>query len=93
MQVAYAIGVVEPVSILVDSGGSAKVDDSVLTACVKELFRLTPKGITESLDLLRPIYRKTSTYGHFGRELPGFSWEKVDRVEEIQDFCKFKPGN
>ena len=92
VQVAYAIGVVEPVSILVDSGGSAKVDDSVLTACVKELFRLTPKGIIESLDLLRPIYRKTSTYGHFGRELPGFSWEKVDRVEEIQDFCKFKPG-
>ena len=92
VQVAYAIGVVEPVSILVDSGGSAKVDDSVLTACVKELFRLTPKGIIESLDLLKPIYRKTSTYGHFGRELPGFSWEKVDRVEEIQDFCKFKPG-
>ena len=92
VQVAYAIGVVEPVSILVDSGGSAKVDDSVLTACVKELFRLTPKGIIESLDLLRPIYRKTSTYGHFGRELPGFSWEKVDRVEEIQDFCKFKPS-
>lgn len=92
VQVAYAIGVVDPVSILVDSGGSARVDDSVLTACVKELFRLTPKGIIESLDLLRPIYRKTSTYGHFGRELPGFSWEKVDRVEEIQDFCKFKPG-
>ncbi|MDE7317506.1 MAG: methionine adenosyltransferase [Helicobacter sp.] len=88
VQVAYAIGVVEPVSILVNSHGSGRVEDSKLEACVRELFRLTPKGIIESLDLLRPIYRKTSTYGHFGRELPEFSWEKTDKVAAIKDFLK-----
>lgn len=88
VQVAYAIGVVEPVSILVNSHGSGRVEDSKLEACVRELFRLTPKGIIESLDLLRPIYRKTSTYGHFGRKLPEFSWEKTDKVAAIKDFLK-----
>ncbi|MDE6978349.1 MAG: methionine adenosyltransferase [Helicobacter sp.] len=88
VQVAYAIGVVEPVSILVNSHGSGRVEDSKLEACVRELFKLTPKGIIESLDLLRPIYRKTSTYGHFGRELPEFSWEKTDKVAAIKDFLK-----
>lgn len=88
VQVAYAIGVVEPVSIFVNSHGSAKVSDSKLEACVREIFRLTPKGIIESLDLLRPIYRKTSVYGHFGRELPEFSWEKTDKVEAIRDYLK-----
>lgn len=88
VQVAYAIGVVEPVSILVNTHGTGKVDDSKLCECVKHVFQLTPKGIIESLDLLRPIYRKTATYGHFGRELPEFSWEKTDKVEVIKDFLK-----
>lgn len=90
VQLAYAIGIVEPVSILVDTQGTGKVEDSLLTKCVKEIFRLTPKGIIESLDLLRPIYRQTAAYGHFGRELPNFTWEKIDKVEEIRDFCKLK---
>ncbi len=86
IQIAYAIGVVEPVSILVDTHGSAKVDESRLEGCVREVFRLTPKGIIESLDLLRPIYRKTATYGHFGREEEGFTWERTDKVEEIKRY-------
>ncbi|WP_027327333.1 methionine adenosyltransferase [Helicobacter pametensis] len=88
VQVAYAIGVVEPVSILVNTHGTGKVEDSKLCECVKELFSLTPRGIIESLDLLRPIYRKTAAYGHFGRELPEFSWEKTDKAEAIKDFLK-----
>ena len=88
VQVAYAIGVVEPVSIFVNSHGTGRVEDSKLEECVRALFKLTPKGIIESLNLLRPIYRKTSTYGHFGRELPEFSWEKTDKVAAIKDFLK-----
>lgn len=90
VQLAYAIGVVEPVSILVDTHGTSKVEDSKLTECVKHIFKLTPKGIIESLDLLRPIYSKTSAYGHFGRELPEFSWEKTDKADAIKDFCNLK---
>ncbi|RAX58039.1 methionine adenosyltransferase [Helicobacter monodelphidis] len=90
IQVAYAIGVVEPVSILVNSHNTAKVSDLELEECVKKLFRLTPKGIIESLNLLRPIYRKTSSYGHFGRELPEFSWEKTDKVEAIKEYFSSK---
>lgn len=90
IQIAYAIGVVEPVSILVDTHGTGKVNDSELEACIRKLFRLTPKGIIESLDLLRPIYRKTATYGHFGRELPEFTWEKTDKVAEIRDYFNLK---
>jgi S-adenosylmethionine synthetase len=86
VQLAYAIGVVDPVSILVETHGSAKVDESRLVECVREVFRLTPKGIMESLDLLNPIYRKTATYGHFGREDEGFSWEKRDKVKDIKSF-------
>ena len=86
IQLAYAIGVVEPVSVLVDTHGTAKVDESRLESCVREIFKLTPKGIIESLDLLRPIYRKTAAYGHFGRELPEFTWEKKDKVEAIRNF-------
>ena len=86
VQIAYAIGVVEPVSILVDTHGSSKVDESRLESCVREIFSLTPKGIIESLDLLRPIYRKTASYGHFGREEEGFTWERRDKVEKIRDF-------
>ena len=86
IQIAYAIGVVEPVSIMVDSHGTGKVSDEKMEDCVRALFDLTPKGIIDSLDLLRPIYRKTAAYGHFGRELPEFTWEKTDKAEEIADY-------
>lgn len=86
IQVAYAIGVVKPVSILVDTHGTGKVDEESIESCVKELFDLSPKGIIEALDLLRPIYRKTATYGHFGREEDGFTWEQTNRVDEIKNY-------
>jgi S-adenosylmethionine synthetase len=86
IQVAYAIGVVEPVSIMVDTHGTAVVDEAKIEACVSELFDLTPKGIIETLDLLRPIYRKTAAYGHFGRELPEFTWEKTDKADAIRNY-------
>ncbi len=86
VQIAYAIGVVEPISIMVDTHGTSKFDEKVLEECVKELFHLTPKGIIESLDLLKPIYKKTASYGHFGRELPEFTWEKKDKVEAIKEY-------
>jgi S-adenosylmethionine synthetase len=86
LQVAYAIGVVKPVSIMVDTQGTGVVDEDKIEECVKELFDLTPKGIIESLDLLRPIYRKTAAYGHFGREDADFTWEKTDRVTDIQKY-------
>lgn len=86
IQVAYAIGVVQPVSIMVDTHGTGKVPEEKIEKCVKELFDLSPKGIIESLDLLRPIYRKTAAYGHFGREEDGFSWEKTDRADEIREY-------
>lgn len=86
IQVSYAIGVVKPISIMVNSHGTSVVSEERLESCVKELFNLTPKGIIESLDLIRPIYRKTSAYGHFGRELPEFSWEKTDKVDAIKAY-------
>ena len=86
IQIAYAIGVVEPVSIYVNTHGSSSVDDEKIVSCIEALFDLTPKGIIDSLDLLQPIYRKTAAYGHFGREDEGFTWEKLDRVKEIQSF-------
>ncbi len=86
IQVAYAIGVVEPISIMVDTHGTAVVDETKIEACVKALFDLTPKGIIETLDLLRPIYRKTAAYGHFGRELPEFTWEKTDKAEAVRSY-------
>lgn len=88
VQLAYAIGVVEPISIFVDTHGTSQFDSKKIEACVREVFRLTPRGIIESLDLLRPIYRKTSNYGHFGRELPEFTWEKTDKAEAIREFFK-----
>jgi S-adenosylmethionine synthetase len=86
IQLAYAIGVVEPVSVLVDTHGTSKVDESRLESCVREIFSLTPKGIIKSLDLLKPIYRKTASYGHFGREDENFSWEKKDKVNDIKNY-------
>jgi S-adenosylmethionine synthetase len=86
LQIAYAIGVAKPVSIYVDTHGTATVDEEKITACVESLFDLTPKGIMDALDLLKPIYRRTAAYGHFGREEEGFSWEKTDRVEDIKRY-------
>ena len=88
IQVAYAIGVVQPVSIMVDTHGTGKVDEEKIEECVKELFDLSPAGIIKSLDLLKPIYRRTAAYGHFGREEEGFNWEKTDRVEDIKNYLK-----
>ena len=84
VQIAYAIGVVEPVSIMVDTHGTNKVDETKIEEAVRNIFDLTPRGIIESLDLLRPIYRKTAAYGHFGRD--EFSWEKCNKVDEIKNF-------
>ncbi|WP_457745386.1 methionine adenosyltransferase [Sulfurimonas sp.] len=86
IQVAYAIGVVQPVSIMVDTHATGKIQESKIEECVKELFDLSPAGIIKSLDLLRPIYRKTAAYGHFGREGDGFTWERTDRVDEIKSY-------
>ena len=86
IQVSYAIGVVEPTSIMIDAHGTSIIEESKIEECVKELFDLSPKGIIDTLDLLRPIYRKTASYGHFGREEDGFSWEKTDRVEDIKKY-------
>ena len=88
IQIAYAIGVVEPVSILVNTHGTGRVEDSKIEECIRKIFKLTPKGIIESLNLLRPIYQKTASYGHFGRELPEFTWEKTDKAEEIKSYFK-----
>ncbi|MAF99128.1 MAG: methionine adenosyltransferase [Nanoarchaeota archaeon] len=84
LQVAYAIGVADPVSILVDTFGTGKVDDSKIIDVVKKCFDFRPKAIIEQLILRRPIYRKTAAYGHFGRSDPDFTWEKTDKVELLK---------
>jgi S-adenosylmethionine synthetase len=86
IQISYAIGIAKPVSILVDTHSTGVVEEEKIEECVKNLFDLSPKGIIESLDLLRPIYRKTAAYGHFGREEDGFTWEQTDRVDEIKKY-------
>jgi S-adenosylmethionine synthetase len=86
IQIAYAIGVVQPVSIMVDTHGTGVVAEEKIEACVKELFDLSPAGIIQSLDLLKPIYKKTAAYGHFGRTEDSFTWEKTDKVEQIKAF-------
>ncbi|MCM8799190.1 MAG: methionine adenosyltransferase [Candidatus Omnitrophica bacterium] len=80
VQLAYVIGRAQPLAIMVDTFGTAKVSDEKLVKLIKENFELTPQGIIKSLNLLRPIYRKTACYGHFGREEPEFSWERLDKV-------------
>lgn len=84
VQVAYAIGVAEPVSLLVDFMGTGKISEAKAVKIVKEVFDLKPAGIIKTLDLLRPIYRKTSAYGHFGRKDPDFYWERTDRADQIR---------
>jgi S-adenosylmethionine synthetase len=84
VQLAYAIGVAEPVSILVDTSGTGRIDDGVLSNIVRELFKLTPDGIIEALHLRRPIYKKTAAYGHFGRSLDEFTWEHTDKAVDLR---------
>jgi S-adenosylmethionine synthetase len=84
VQVAYAIGVPHPVSVLVDTFGTAKVDEAKISQCVQNLFDFRPAAIISQLDLKRPVYRNTAAYGHFGREEQGFSWEVTDRAEAIK---------
>ena len=84
VQISYAIGVAQPTSIMVETYGTGKVSNEVLTALVREHFDLRPKGIVKMLDLLRPIYTKTATYGHFGRDEIEFSWEAIDKVAALK---------
>ncbi len=88
VQLAYAIGVSEPVSVLVDTEGTGKVSDEKLCEVVRKVFPLTPSGIIKYLDLRRPIYRKTASGGHFGRNDPDFTWEKTDRAAELAAAAK-----
>jgi len=84
VQLAYAIGVAEPVSVMINTFGTGKIPSNEIAHVVREEFDMRPRGIVETLDLLRPIYRKTAAYGHFGRELPEFTWERTDRVASLQ---------
>jgi len=84
VQLAYAIGVAEPVSVMADTFGTAAIPDEKITALVREHFPLTPKAIIEALDLRRPIYKPTAAYGHFGRTGPGFTWERTDRADALR---------
>lgn len=87
VQVAYAIGVAQPVSLLVDFMGTGKIAETKAVDIVKEVFDLRPAAIIETLDLLRPIYRKTSAYGHFGRKDPDFYWERTDKADKIRELA------
>jgi S-adenosylmethionine synthetase len=84
VQVAYAIGVANPVGIYLETFGTEKVATAAIEQAIRDIFDLRPRAIVEHLDLLRPIYSKTAAYGHFGRELPEFSWEKLDRVDALR---------
>jgi S-adenosylmethionine synthetase len=84
VQLAYAIGVAEPVSVFIDTSGTGAVDDEKLSEIVRGHFKLTPKGIIETLNLRRPIYRKTAAFGHFGRTEPEFTWERTDKADALR---------
>ena len=90
VQLAYAIGVAEPVSVLVQTFGTGKLPESQIENLVRENFKLTPKGIIESLNLRRPIYKKTAAYGHFGRKEPDFTWEATDKAVALQSAAQGK---
>ncbi len=87
VQLAYAIGVAEPVSVMVDTFGTNHVPEEKIEAAIAQVFDLRPGAIIEALDLRRPIYQKTAAYGHFGRELPEFTWERTDKVQALKDAC------
>jgi S-adenosylmethionine synthetase len=82
VQLAYAIGVADPVSVMVDTKGTGRISESALATLVRDSFELTPGGIMKELDLRRPIYKATAAYGHFGRD--GFSWERIDKAETLR---------
>jgi S-adenosylmethionine synthetase len=84
VQLAYAIGVADPVSVLVDTSGTGRIADDKMTDLVRAHFKLTPRGIIESLDLRRPIYRKTAAFGHFGRTEAEFTWERTDKAAALR---------
>jgi S-adenosylmethionine synthetase len=90
VQVSYAIGYSKPINVTVDTAGTGKVSDEVLARLVVQHFDLRPKGIVQMLDLLRPIYSKTAAYGHFGRDEPDFTWERVDRGAALRDAAGLK---
>jgi S-adenosylmethionine synthetase len=85
VQLAYAIGVADPVSVLIDTSGTGRVSEKALAKLVRDSFSLTPGGIMEELKLRRPVYKSTAAYGHFGRNEEGFSWEKTDRAESLRE--------
>ncbi len=84
VQVAYAIGVAEPVSVMINTFGTGKIPSNEIARIAREEFDMRPRAIIEQLDLLRPIYKKTAAYGHFGRELPEFTWERTDRIDSLR---------
>ena len=84
VQLAYAIGVAEPVSVMVDTFGTGTIPEEKITDLVRQNFSLTPKAIIETLDLRKPVYKQTAAYGHFGRTGPGFTWEKTDRADALR---------
>jgi len=88
VQVAYAIGVAEPVSLAVDCFGTGRVPDARITAAATEVFDLTPRGIIQNLDLLRPIFLPTAAYGHFGRREDSFTWEQTEQADRLQEACR-----
>jgi S-adenosylmethionine synthetase len=90
VQIAYAIGISKPVSINVHSFGTGKIADKKIKQLIYDHFDLRPKAIIQHLDLLRPIYKKTAAYGHFGRELPEFTWENTDKAEELKSAAGIK---
>ncbi|HEY9162560.1 MAG TPA: methionine adenosyltransferase [Desulfomonilia bacterium] len=87
VQLAYVIGVADPVSVMIDTWGTSTVPEEKLSSMVREIFPLKPRRIIEALDLLRPIYKKTAGYGHFGRNEPEFTWEKTDKVEALKNLA------
>jgi S-adenosylmethionine synthetase len=93
VQLAYAIGVAEPVSVMVQTFGTSQLSDEKLASCIETVFDLRPAEIIRQLDLLRPIYRLTSTFGHFGRDLAEFSWERTDKVEELQQLAETRKAS
>jgi len=88
IQLSYCIGVAEPVSVSVNTFGTSKVDEEKISKAVRQVFKLTPTGIIEELNLLQPIYTKTAAYGHFGREGEGFTWEETDKVDALKSALK-----
>ncbi|HPT00388.1 MAG TPA: methionine adenosyltransferase [Candidatus Aminicenantes bacterium] len=88
IQLAYAIGVADPVSIMVDTFGTGKADNAAIVKAIREIFHLTPRGIIEQLNLRRPIFKNTAAYGHFGRNEPGFTWENTDKADDLRQAVK-----